>query len=1188
MLFELNNLEKLTELYEALINIENLDLFYFYFDIVFELNENNELFKLGLNKLSDWENTDSNPKNRRLALVEALINKNIQKSSTYFAKLKTLAEINEDENFHENFLGDYLSYVYDYSRLFYISNKDFSIETTSFIPKTKKTIVSAFYSEFAELGKCYAYFYYNNPEASKGFIFRINQILGYFHNDVTDFQYEYSIHKNKTHLLNIVLRSSSRISNDFFKEVLKIISNEWNTNNRFWKDNEKQEIIEFVLDLGLDNDWCFNELSIVNKDIFESSDSYSKIEDGIRQIQLWSKLNKNDIGNEVLKNIMKASLSIKYEKDYQLNYLLDWHIKNEELDLTSLEYIIKSLESIRFSTSHANQTPAEEILKILNNYGNGFEFFKYFLFEGQIDFCSSLEISLIYFLKKLPEYNFLITKIFTRILLNFDNSYSARLEFVKEIFNQNTEENFVRFLVKEIKIYSIFEHRNDYLFKIQKYCIEKNINLKYVGLKETIIIKNNYSSNDEYSNLKIKDGTSINKDKVLKGIKSFDDIVELMEKEASNSYFKWSQVISNLLSSLTLEQIDCLLQKKSFNSVELTEIAKAVFDFYGDIEFSKKLIYKALDKSEMSGWVPRYDGGSKLKPFKLLKAIDESSGHIAFKNFAKDVEVASYGNGVLDKLDDILKIIDNDFSYKKYFPNVKEYTTELLKLDYKDTIIPILQGNLEDKKFLIDFIIFLMGFPSHFDEILIEVLTEELENCQSIIDGVLNSLKQSKSDMQFISLLSMISLINQEFTKKYIDDILLFLNHTRLDIHIISNRILERLKIDYEYAYIPFKGSIPFTYTMEFEYKPELVLSSEERMKRLDKTRHLRVTNDPLEYCYLYKNEIKYISRDSGFNVVNIAHRIIQLGENDFVQPDWYKGLSEKEIRDIYEYKFDLRISYRRPQYQKVWKGMMMVLKELLDLGKISYGLAYFVANSFDESTFKIQIEPKPNFISSILKNDYYAPSAEKGWVYKIDDKYLNSNLKFNTSENLFIIAEYTSIEGQGDGYTSEIRQSFVDIQKFEENMNNELIFNSSTKKQISDYPFIEIQSLCFYNWSLVASNKKINWLAFNPVLAEEMGLKLSEKGNFRWVDENENIVIESVFWKNNDVLNRSRNLRSESGYGWYVTITQDGLDRLKDIGVNNLYQHKKITRTMKYHHRKYNDNINEDNDVALIIDLKL
>jgi len=127
------------------------------------------------------------------------------------------------------------------------------------------------------------------------------------------------------------------------------------------------------------------------------------------------------------------------------------------------------------------------------------------------------------------------------------------------------------------------------------------------------------------------------------------------------------------------------------------------------------------------------------------------------------------------------------------------------------------------------------------------------------------------------------------------------------------------------------------------------------------------------------------------------------------------------------------------------------------------------------------------------------------------------------------------------------------------------------------------MQSLCFYNWSLVAFNKKINWIAFNPVLAEEMGLKLSECGNFRWLDENDNVVIESIFWKNNDGSNRSRNLHSETGHGWYIIITQDGLDRLKDIGIDNLYQHKKITRTMRYHHRKYNNDINENNEVALI-----
>lgn len=59
--------------------ITDLDMFYFYYDVVFELEPEDELYQISLNKLMNWEETQNNPKNRRLSLIEAIINKDSEK-----------------------------------------------------------------------------------------------------------------------------------------------------------------------------------------------------------------------------------------------------------------------------------------------------------------------------------------------------------------------------------------------------------------------------------------------------------------------------------------------------------------------------------------------------------------------------------------------------------------------------------------------------------------------------------------------------------------------------------------------------------------------------------------------------------------------------------------------------------------------------------------------------------------------------------------------------------------------------------------------------------------------------------------------------------------------------------------------------------------------------------------------------
>jgi hypothetical protein len=43
--------------------------------------------------------------------------------------------------------------------------------------------------------------------------------------------------------------------------------------------------------------------------------------------------------------------------------------------------------------------------------------------------------------------------------------------------------------------------------------------------------------------------------------------------------------------------------------------------------------------------------------------------------------------------------------------------------------------------------------------------------------------------------------------------------------------------------------------------------------------------------------------------------------------------------------------------------------------------------------------------------------------------------------------------------------------------------------------------------------------------------------------------------------------------------MSQEGIKRMKSLGVNHLFHHKKIFRRMEFHQRRYDNHIKEEHD---------
>jgi len=106
--------------------------------------------------------------------------------------------------------------------------------------------------------------------------------------------------------------------------------------------------------------------------------------------------------------------------------------------------------------------------------------------------------------------------------------------------------------------------------------------------------------------------------------------------------------------------------------------------------------------------------------------------------------------------------------------------------------------------------------------------------------------------------------------------------------------------------------------------------------------------------------------------------------------------------------------------------------------------------------------------------------------------------------------------------------------------------------------------------------NIKSNWIAVNPALARYLGWEPEPTKLFAWKNSRGELIAESIYWSNGNIQMIPRK-DGEVGEGWFVLISEDGLEQIKYIA-SNLFLQKKLIRS------KYEDSVLLDNQIISIV----
>lgn len=88
-----------------------------------------------------------------------------------------------------------------------------------------------------------------------------------------------------------------------------------------------------------------------------------------------------------------------------------------------------------------------------------------------------------------------------------------------------------------------------------------------------------------------------------------------------------------------------------------------------------------------------------------------------------------------------------------------------------------------------------------------------------------------------------------------------------------------------------------------------------------------------------------------------------------------------------------------------------------------------------------------------------------------------------------------------------------------------------------------------------------VHWLALNPCVGRQCGWRILSAGQFRWTDDNDKIMVESLWWVDGLVDQSPPHFEEEVGEGWLVVASAEAVSAIEaSCGV--MKRRLKVTRS--------------------------
>jgi len=1033
-------------------------------------------------------------------------------------------------------------------------------------------IGKAFYGNISSIVDPIVKFYYRDRHISDSNWYKLTL--------VRDSYYEFLIY------------SVSQINKSYFDDLAEYFFEEFITSGEFWHVDLKRKIILNLFENGYNIENSTLQLQNLESTMLQGQDISGRIEECSNQAKAWLKIGRNEKAEHWLKQAMKESIGIGYRKDYQFDSWLEWLQLVNKIDPAKaterILWFLSHLQHIKDTTESAYYGASHKLLEtsLAWQYRNGIKQFEWQLDKGLISFESALSIVIEETLSNSKDIQIykIIFDLFVEVLLPIAEAIHDKIikqlcEVGYNIIGNEYLDFEINKLVNAIRVQSLEENRKTYLSTISTFLSSNGIPSEKYNLTFEKKTRNDNTERDTYESKLILSGENktLLEEEVLNKINSFADFYDLFTREDKvNSYFNWSKVLDKIGQTFNISQIK-ELAKLNFNRRETPIFAKfsRIASDLQENQIAKDLAFRALELSNPSGWVKHYDGGSRIIALDALKYISPEEGYETASNvFINDVINADYPGYFVEHLHKILPIISESIDLLKVWDEIEEYLKRLMS--NSSPIIDLPNFYNDDSSIchgIIDLLFYLAQIPANIIHTKSQkVIAQHLNiDNEKLVEELKKFYKDGEEHQElFINVLLLLDIYSPENVNLFLSE-LKNLSYSE-NYFIRSNSLFLVNKFDKLFRTSFSKKILSPIYSMYIS--PSKAFQTE---KEVQSTGFVEDTDDPHVLLKVLDLQLDILHMATRIERINLEYKVVSLIKE---WGEYFKVISsyEKNIRANHQ-EIDLKYTYNRPRALVARRAFMHVLTELIDSGILRDFSVMKYFDFYDHSLDFIPEIEKPDFIQ--ILDEQNSHSLREEWVNSIDSSSRIQGQLMLYKPEIYVIAEYSKVRTLFWGKPTEIYMAHLTFDKTTNRNKKYYIFNTdATNEKTSSYLQIHNQAekdnffiVQLVNNYFSQSDIKSHWLAFNPEIAYKLEWIPDDTRLFAWKNKNNELMVESIYWRNGNVDMGPPHLYSEAGEGWFIAASKKAIKQICNSN-KNIFLEQRLTRKYYNEGRKFKNSI--------------
>ena len=972
----------------------------------------------------------------------------------------------------------------------------------------------------------------------------------------------------------LLIDAAAAHGNEVLKGLRDLFDLEWRDSNvnRYWPASVRRSVIQSFVKTGSSRQWANAALLELDGSVPDQDDVHSRVEECMKQAEAWLDVGDQKRAQHFLKLALELGFGVGYRKDYQMNQWIDWLDKINEMEpekaILRTSHFAHAVKDLEESTDGgAANSAAVRLIAGTFHWSpvRATQLLFWFADRGIINYWRGIDA----FLKEaskapdLPMRTLLLAA--GEFLLPFDTAGDAGLisDLVERLGDSEDEDQLItgiHALISKVRLHARPSVRPTWfkglmegvhnagltggMFEIDADDLKDDEEQRYISGQLTL---SGLSEPMDYS-------------EVQESVTSVSDLRQLLEQEAEESFFDWVPLMTHVVrresdEGILAEMADLFRNSRRPSQV-LSQISMRLTELGNDCT-AWEIGKEALELSSGFDWHPRFDGGSRVVALQALSRIDQDKTiPLVYDTLVQDLKgIDSLVTVIAEVLPDILELLGSSVPVDDIWSEIEDHTEALLGLSWSAPP-PDVFDDVSDEDTPHRALIELMA--AHLDHpcrALAQAAQRSLgqlllDGASDVPDVLMNLLEQSDEQQErVLMLVDAVSSIDSNAATDLRDPICRLSNSPNWLVRTASRAIIGNC-------------GWPTPETVSRLIRPHPIYNL--ILPALDPGQSLAAllpspgatmpdSEDSVRIVAPFTYEIGLIAEVGGVPVENLYKRVVEIMEQLAPRDLSWSEEAERRLR-IKLSSAGIRLPFVRPRARVARTAMFHAVSELVDTGALSAGSVSILGpmlRTYDPWMIIAEPAQRPKLIPRMNKTQISSDAT--GWVRNVVESL--PHLGWEPDDQRLVLAEETRLEIRtNDRSSAEIRYAIMETGSGTQQdlaQSPEMIFASTSRKLASEYTTLNNDAenpplvLCHHGYNY--DSPGANWLALSPVIARRLGWSIAKEGIFRWVDDQNRLMVESIWWVDGRPnLSMAGMREDEVGEGWLVLASESAWEQIQ------------------------------------------